>query len=1092
MIIKPSPHLLLSLITGLLVTASGVAQAQDDLRFLSGVTFYNPANKKHYAYLRWRSENPEHLRGQAAAAFVKSGPPAGPGVFASAATLVLQKNPQAIDTLINAFPRRYFDPDAFEDIIDGMFGEMMPAVTLTLGEKVAFLTHAAEGDADVYSRLMVFAYAHPVMAVCLGSATVVQMPSNQATFELRAQPNAGNLLGVAFSEVIGRVTLNVNQPVALPAPPAPQHLPDLTPTGHLNAKLRWDDNDALRRVTPVTFGYDLYRINRAFAEARGFPSSPPSPSALATLLKNSPTQVKLVNSGAILPAEGGPDTAFYADDNGAALGQGLPFQDGQQVYYFVAVRDLLGQPGPLSSGTLVTFCNRMPPESPRRVKVENVRLRLLPSSPPTTRLKVTWEAHSSVLSNVQAGYRVYRWESVNELHSTTDPALIATHLVSPSIPHVPGQTGYEWVDTSPIAPTPTDDTGRTVWYTVKAVQNSACGLLESGDSAPGWGVIRDFSGPEGGFAAILLSNSRLEIDLTALANSSLTPELNALFRGREGNVSLLRIGAVRDDPAIRGIAWGITRKRPNGEDQYVTLRSGVFPNGTNALDFYQRLPITYFQDPAVHIWFRTIDIAGRSTYLRSPIVDYAADHPMIKNVRVDLSIERETETVMRGSPNPGWVHQPVAPGVAGVIPLEIFATVPEDAREYKLYKRYNGGPRLLVKQKAGVSAPGNVEEIQDTSFPPYGGEVCYFIQWFDQHGNPSPLAELGCLTLAAKNPMPVPVLETPRTTGTLAAPTVTLRWFCPPEGVERFRVYIGDGATPLSGAPPPTTYTITGATIRGKTLGGSVIPSVEVVIPPALRNGVSFTSIETGRVGADFGNSATPSQFEITLDCPLGRTLHYFVESVSAADDTSSPSNTVPFDWTPSAPLGPAQVPWPARSLPPIDPGFLPLISAQVVDDESRFVGGGIRIGNFLLSSGAIDYGGPRFQLDVPSSPNPTSFPNHPNNEVRLFTTAQGESVMPCVLYRYQVNPNTGQAVTGDIIQCSPLIEDLLLKIEGSDVKLYNPFIDIFADGSSHGVFIKDNQPVVAGATYQYLLVRFKDDGEIDRVLQPNTVTFPQ
>jgi hypothetical protein len=928
--------------------------AQDDLRFLSGVTFYNPASKKHFAYLRWQSEDPERLRSQAAAAFAKAGPPAGPGVFSQAATLVLQKNPQAIDTLINAFPRRFFDPDEFEEIIIGMFGDLVPSATLTLGEKVAFLTHAAEDDPDVFSRLLIFSYAHPVMAICLGTAAVVQMPANEATFELRAQPNATNLPGVAFSEVIGRLTLNVNQPLALPAPPAPIHLPDLAPTGHLNAKLRWEDNDALRRATPFTFGYDLYRINRAFAEARGYPTNPPSPNTLATLLVSHRTQVSRVNSAALLRVDGPETTPFYTDDNGAALGQGLPFINGQQVYYFVAVRDLLGQPGPLSPGTLVTFCDRMPPESPRRVEVTNARVRIPAAAPPTTRLKIAWKAHASAATDAPAGYRIYRWESVQELNTTHDPALIATHLVSPLIPHIAGRTDYDWLDTSPTAPTPLADTGRTVWYTVKAVQNTACGLLESGDSAPGWGVIRDFAGPAPGSAAIILANSKLEIHLTELPNLDLTPALDALFQGRTGNVSLLRISAVRDDPAIRGFAWGLTRPRPGGEDQYVTLRSGVFADGSDTLDFYQRIPINFFAAPDTYLWFRTVDIAGRTAYLRSPIVDFQADNPRIKNVRVDLSIQTETETVTLGTAQDDWVHQPVTPGVPGINPLRLFATVPSDAREYKLYKRYNGGPRLLVQQKAGVAAPGSIEEMEDLTFPPLGGEVCYFIQWFDQHGNPSPLAELGCLTLGAKNPMPVPVLKTPVAAGTAEPPRVTLSWFCPPEGVERFRVYIGDSATPVSETAPPASGAVGSATasIRTTTLAGTTLPSIELITTPGTyRDGVTYTSLDTGRVGADFGNPATPGQFELTLDCPLGRTLHYYVESVSAAGNTSAPSNIVPFEWTAPAPVAPAHVPWPARSLPPVDPGFLPLISATLLAEPDRFTGGAIRIGNFFLSS---------------------------------------------------------------------------------------------------------------------------------------------
>ena len=39
-----------------------------------------------------------------------------------------------------------------------------------------------------------------------------------------------------------------------------------------------------------------------------------------------------------------------------------------------------------------------------------------------------------------------------------------------------------------------------------------------------------------------------------------------------------------------------------------------------------------------------------------------------------------------------------------------------------------------------------------------------------------------------------------------------------------------------------------------------------------------------------------------------------------------------------------------------------------------------------------------------------------------------------------------------------------------------------------HGMYLLDTQPVVLGARYRYLLVRFKEDREIDQVIPTNEV----
>ena len=41
---------------------------------------------------------------------------------------------------------------------------------------------------------------------------------------------------------------------------------------------------------------------------------------------------------------------------------------------------------------------------------------------------------------------------------------------------------------------------------------------------------------------------------------------------------------------------------------------------------------------------------------------------------------------------------------------------------------------------------------------------------------------------------------------------------------------------------------------------------------------------------------------------------------------------------------------------------------------------------------------------------------------------------------------------------------------------------------ATYGVYLVDTQPVILGARYRYLLVRFKDNHEIDQVIPTNEV----
>ena len=89
--------------------------------------------------------------------------------------------------------------------------------------------------------------------------------------------------------------------------------------------------------------------------------------------------------------------------------------------------------------------------------------------------------------------------------------------------------------------------------------------------------------------------------------------------------------------------------------------------------------------------------------------------------------------------------------------------------------------------------------------------------------------------------------------------------------------------------------------------------------------------------------------------------------------------------------------------------------------------------------------------------------------------------------------------VSGDIIQCSPLMESIAFEKSGTSAIIWDPFV--IYDGISVNLgsgtinylntYLRDTQPVLAGARYKYVLVRFGKDGEIAEVLGTNEMEVP-
>ena len=255
-------------------SVSAILHAQDavqidDALFTVGVT--TDVSGSDYAYLLWQASDDSILKGEKSfAVYKKSGAPSSGNPFSRVSITKVHQDPALIMPLLARSERVGEDLAVFEETITKLFQDAMPAVALTLGERVAAVIQGAIVDDGLRSNLMLLSRQHPAAALSLGQAWVEPV-SGLTTFEIREWSNG------ADAAVVGRVTVDPAAPSPLIAPTALYAVPDLTPKGHLNVKLRWAAPNPLRRLTLLTSGYDIFRIGKTYAVNKGYDVIPPTP-----------------------------------------------------------------------------------------------------------------------------------------------------------------------------------------------------------------------------------------------------------------------------------------------------------------------------------------------------------------------------------------------------------------------------------------------------------------------------------------------------------------------------------------------------------------------------------------------------------------------------------------------------------------------------------------------------------------------------------------------------------------------------------------------------------------------------------------------
>jgi hypothetical protein len=104
-------------------------------------------------------------------------------------------------------------------------------------------------------------------------------------------------------------------------------------------------------------------------------------------------------------------------------------------------------------------------------------------------------------------------------------------------------------------------------------------------------------------------------------------------------------------------------------------------------------------------------------------------------------------------------------------------------------------------------------------------------------------------------------------------------------------------------------------------------------------------------------------------------------------------------------------------------------------------------------------------------------------------------------MYRYQVANAAFPTVSGDVVQVTPLMEQIAYELGavsgiGISTLIHDPFIRVapVTPGSSrHGIYLVDTQPVVRGASYRYVLMRHRPSGkEPAEIIVTQAVEVPE
>jgi hypothetical protein len=457
------------------------------------------ASGRPWVYAVWTPSQPELLAGKRLGVAMKAGAEGGPGLFAP----TLPVSPGTEVAVLQVFLQRASqlgeNLSSLSDAVTQLYQRSNGAGDPSLAEKLSALLQQATVDAPLDQNLRFLAQGHPSLRMALGLGWAGPTPvalGEVFTLELRELDAAGEVV-----RVLGRLTLTAGQPDPLPAPGAPVQVPDLTPKGDLNIKLRWSTPDPLRRQSLLSAGVVLWRVPLELAVTRGWDNTPPTlndlQGAAQLITPQSIIPEQMLTAAEAIDFVTLKDLVFYSDDgnryrmNAEGVNVDDPLVEGSEWFYFATARDLLGRDGAVSPGGRGIVCRTLPPKSPFRLKLENHWQPAPNSSEGTQGFLFSFESNTDTDRDTTQRYEIYRGS--DNLPVLQDPALREGLVPLATVAHAGDAVWLSYVDDAADVK---DTRGKTFWFSVRAIHDSPCGPIKSPFSAPVFGSLRERTGPD--------------------------------------------------------------------------------------------------------------------------------------------------------------------------------------------------------------------------------------------------------------------------------------------------------------------------------------------------------------------------------------------------------------------------------------------------------------------------------------------------------------------------------------------------------------------------------------------------------------------
>tara|TARA_B110000908_G_scaffold172773_1_gene243047 strand:- start:25332 stop:28787 length:3456 start_codon:yes stop_codon:yes gene_type:complete len=1142
-----------------LVLGAGLLRAQttEPLIYTVGKVF--KATGHHYAYILWQPGEPASTFGKEFAVYRKDGDSNSINPYALLGRTKLQSGPGAMQALLKLGGKFDANASTVADRINTLYAESIsepgtqpdPAPTepgMDEAKKLSHLLNIAKNDSKVLERLFFLGRAHPGIYLTLGHGFTAKTTANSIeTYEVREINTVGTDL-----RVIGRVTLDAANPTQLTRTSRPfqiyypakaEHQEAASPKDHLMTRLRWGTPPSLRRLIPHSFGYNLYRVKEATAVSMGwdnpavFPDTTVLKQMVQAATEDADPIAKRVNTLPLMPnslmsAGQAADiitdstTFFTHDDNEAPQNR---FNDGDTFYYFIAARDIAGHPGPISAGTRVIICDRLPPTAPAIESIRNIfetatvanlydlkgnqhfRIRIRQSS-------------MQPIKNAATKYHIYRWgDHTEHIREGGNPV---TNLVG-TVMHMVGEKYVDWDDNGAGAPlvNPADTTlqGKTWWYTVRAEDNTSCSPKNlSPHSPPIFGVLRDRVGP--GLATGHVTQCRYFPAAVCSSTFLTTPAAIGLRASTSQHI----ISCHRLNKLIHSVEIEFYNTTTNPYTVlFRTHRFFTVPH-TKYIPVPENLITNVFR-------VRCHTKTGRSSDWT--VCEYnraSPDKGQVSVTPVDLRTDKRCDNVGAPSGKTPEIHEIDGPNGIIVGP-GITVTIPTGAAEYRIYRRVgHHGSFQMIARGAGSTLPEPLPadiDIIDPAPPTENGiEVCYFAQIFDENGNSGPRTKLGCVTIQSGN-LATPMLsEVTYLAETSGQAQVKLNWFCAPVGVERFEIWAAADAA----ADPQITSPL-------------LSPKLEVTTAPIINDdvaGLAFCGYQTKTLAS--GQIGEGAEFSVTVAVPSSQSLTFAVRAVGQGPNQSSSgsdarsqgpfSNTILATWQPPSVLDQGVIPWPALAVPSVGDISLDVLNYQ--KGEGPFFAAPLPAGDthsatILMGVFAAEErdGDKDYQPIIPIGKDPLElFFSYRKQNIHPIPAEQIESITPFVIYRHQLPSSAYPNAVPNLVQVSPLIDRIAYQDILPDRKIRDPFFrfinvsstlpqyqipvmggfsrdpakSLLVTGSAGAyatlpylkdcnslLYWVDPMPVAHEAKYQYLIVHFDPRGEIDRVIPTNFVTQP-